>query len=321
MQLETNCLNNFMKKTTALKHIKDITEFLKRCDISDAAKEAELILMRILGIDKVRLYRDSPKLSRWKIRKIDKILARRAKREPLHYILGDVEFHGIKIKVGSGALIPRPETELLVDEAIRIVESYKFPPQAGSPEAKKIINDGNTQSAEPKNPDSKIKILDLCTGSGCVALATAKKIPNSYVFGTDISAKAVRYAKKNSSINKIKNAKFFCGELFGPVAEFSPFDVIIANPPYIRTSDIQNLQPEIKDWEPANALDGGEDGLKFYREILSNVKKYLSKNGSVLLEIGYGQSSDVCKIVKENGFKNISVVKDFSEIDRVITLS
>lgn len=310
-----------MKSTTALKHIKDITEFLKRCGIDDAAKEAETILMHILGIGRVRLYRDSPKLSRWKIRKIDKILARRAKKEPLHYILGDVEFHSIKIKVGSGVLIPRPETELIVDEAIRIVESYKFPPQAGSPEAKKIKSDENTQSAEHKNPNSKIKILDLCTGSGCIALTIAKKIPESEVFGTDISAGAVRYAKKNASANKIKNTRFFCGHLFEPVAGFSPFDIIIANPPYVKTSDTQSLQPEIRDWEPLAALDGGEDGLKYYREILSNARKYIAEKGSVLLEIGYGQSADVCEIAKKNNFMNISVTKDLSDIDRIISLS
>jgi release factor glutamine methyltransferase len=278
---------------TALKHIKDITEFLKRCDIDNAAREAELILMHILGIDKVKLYRDAPELSSWKIRKIDKILERRAKREPLQYILGNVEFHGIKIRVGSGVLVPRPETELIVDEVIKTVENY----------------------------NSKIKILDLCTGSGCIALAIAKKIPDSYVLGADISNKAIRYAKKNSSINKIKNVRFFCGTLFEPVAEFYPFDIIIANPPYIKTSDIQNLQPEIKDWEPLGALDGGEDGLKYYREILSNAKKYLAENGTVLLEIGYGQSAGVYKIAKANSFKNIVVMKDFSEIDRIISLS
>lgn len=278
---------------TALKHIKDITAFLKRCDIDDAAKEAEAILMHILGIDKVKLYRDAPELSSWKTRKIDKILARRAKREPLQYILGNVDFHGIKIKVGSGVLVPRPETELIVDEVIKTVE----------------------------NCNSKIKILDLCAGSGCIALAIAKNIPDSYVFGADISNKAVCYAKKNASANKIKNIKFFCGNLFEPVAEFYPFDIIVANPPYIKTSDIQNLQPEIKDWEPLAALDGGEDGLKYYREILSNAKNYIAENGTVLLEIGYGQSASVCEIAKANNFKNIAVMKDFSEIDRIISLS
>lgn len=287
---------------TALDKIKEITEFLKGFGIDDAHKESEIIVTHCLGIDKAELYRDNPVLSGKNVRDIDAVLKRRAKREPLQYIIGHVEFCGLKIKVGQGVLIPRPETELLAEEVIKAVESYKF----------KVISE-------------KLKVLDLCTGSGCLALAIAKHFPDAEIFGTDISRDAIRYANENAELNAITNVTFLKGSLFEPLkqiifsgAQSFKFDVIVSNPPYIRSGDMPNLQPEINKWEPRNALDGGEDGLSYYRTILSEARAYLMLSGVIFLEIGEGQAAEVSEIAVQNCFRNIAVIKDYSGIERII---
>jgi len=290
---------------TALDKIKEITVFLESCGIEDANIESEIILRHCLSIDKATLYRDNPVLSTKNISEIERILERRAKREPLQYILGHVEFYGLKIKVGEGVLIPRPETELLAEEVIKAVESYKL-----------------------KVKSEKLKVLDLCTGSGCLALALAKHFSDAKVYGTDISAIAVRYAKENAELNDIRNVTFLKGSLFEPLSQLLThnsslltFDTIVSNPPYIKSNDIADLQPEIKNWEPRNALDGGEDGLRYYREILAEARKYLIPGGFIALEIGEGQADMATAIAMQNKFWNISVIKDYAGIERIVIVA
>jgi release factor glutamine methyltransferase len=226
-----------------------------------------------------------------------------------------VEFHGLKIRVGQGVLIPRPETELLAEEVIKAIST-----------------------SNPPFTKSELKILDLCTGSGCLALAIAKHFPDAEVYGTDISKDAIRYAKENARLNDIRNVTFLKGSLFEPLKQimFSDvqsfkFDVIVSNPPYIRSGDMPNLQPEINKWEPRNALDGGGDGLRYYRTILSEAPKYLTPpcpplprggwgGGVIFLEIGEGQAEEVLVIAMQNGFCNISVIKDYAGIERIVTV-
>ncbi|MEK6581544.1 MAG: peptide chain release factor N(5)-glutamine methyltransferase [Nitrospirota bacterium] len=296
---------------TALDKIKEITAFLHKCGIDDAHIESEIILRHCLGSDKTILYRDNPLLSKENEREIEKILERRGKREPLQYILGYVEFYGLKIKVGEGVLIPRPETELLVEEVVKAAESREqLPPHPP-------LGKGGTKGG--------VNILDLCTGSGCLALALAKHFPDAKVYGTDISATAIRYAKENAELNGIGNAVFLKGSLYEPLKQLISgmplkFDVIVSNPPYIKSNDIANLQPEIKNWEPKNALDGGEDGLRYYREIFSDARRYLMPGGVIFIEIGEGQAEDVSGIARSNHFKNISVIKDYAGIKRIIVI-
>ncbi|MBI5205266.1 MAG: peptide chain release factor N(5)-glutamine methyltransferase [Nitrospirae bacterium] len=288
---------------TVLDKIKEITEFLKNCGIDDAHKESEMIIIFCLDMDKTVLYRDNPVLSSEEIKKIDEIAGRRIKREPLQYILGYVEFYELKIKVGEGVLIPRPETELLVEEVVKAAESRE-------------------QRAE----SAGWKMLDLCTGSGCLALALAKHFPDAKVYGTDISATAIRYAKENAELNGISNAVFMKGSLYEPLKQLISemplkFDVIVSNPPYIKSNDIPGLQPEISKWEPKNALDGGEDGLRYYREILAEAPKYLAMDGFVFLEAGEGQAEDVSGIARSNHFRRVSVIKDYAGIERIVIVT
>src|SRR4030042_3662278 len=276
LELIIGYYNNLMK---ALDKLREATELLKQYGIEDANREAEIIAIHCLGTDRTVLYRDNPEIHEEEIERIDELLRRRSKREPLQYILGYVDFYGLKIKVGKGVLIPRPETELLAEEAIKAVKREAL---------------------------SVMRILDLCTGSGCLALALAREFPDAKVYGTDTSENAIRYAKENAELNCINNVTFLEGNLFDPIAELatrqpSPvtFDLIVSNPPYIRRNDIKNLQLEIKDWEPVEALNGGEDGLDYYRAIIPGAKGYLKEGGYLILEIGAGQSREVRRIAEE----------------------
>lgn len=280
----------------ALERLREATGFLKGFGVDDAPREAELIVSHCLEKDRTALYRDNPQISERHLSKIDGLLKRRSKREPLHYILGYVEFYGLKIKVGKGVLIPRPETELLVEEAIKRFTVY----------------------------GSRFTVLDLCTGSGCLALALAKEFSDAHVYGTDISEVAIRYAKENAKINGINNVTFLRGSLFKPIKKLftvhrSPFtfDLIVSNPPYIRKNDIKELQPEIREWEPIEALDGGEDGLDYYRAIIPDAKSYLRDGGYIILELGLGHADAVKEMAEDAGFIDISLIRDYAGIERI----
>ena len=282
----------------ALDAVRKARKYLEGFDIDDAGREAELIIVHLIGKDRATLYRDNPRIPEDLISKIDEFLKRRSKREPLQYILGYTEFSGLKIKVGPGVLIPRPETELLLEEAIRTI--------AGKGKDLSVI----TQHLS-------LSILDLCTGSGCLALALARGFPDAQVFGTDISEVAIEYAKENAELNSIKNITFIRGSLFDPVEKLT-FDLIISNPPYIRKDDIKSLQPEVKDWEPVESLNGGEDGLDYYRAIIPEARNYLKKGGCLVFELGIGQADAVKKMAEDTGLIDISLRKDYAGIDRIL---
>lgn len=255
-------------------------------------REAQEIVCHVLKIDKIQLYIENPEITSEQANTIKSLIERRLKKEPLQYILGECYFYNIKIKVGPGVLIPRPETEILVE---KVIEKKEL-----------ITNRGN-------------RILDLCTGSGCIALAIGKNAPEFQIFGIDKSEKAVKYATANKALNNIKNVTFLVGDMFNPFKE-KIFACITANPPYVKTDDISKLQPEIKNYEPLEALNGGEDGLNFYRKIIENAGKYLLNSGLIFLEIGQGQAKAVQDIALMEGFDVIEVVKDFAGIDRVMIL-
>ncbi len=283
----------------AVEKLREISEKLTLCGIEAAEKEAELFIRQELDIDIVQLYRDNSELNDEQSAAVEEMFSRRVKREPLQYILGSSDFLGLKIQVGRGVLIPRPETELMAEYAVK---------KWGSGEAGKCGS----------GTDKQTTFLDLCTGSGCLALALAKAFPDSHVTGIDISETAVDYARRNAGLNGVANAGFLSGHLFEPLEETKLFDLIISNPPYIRTDDIIALQPEIKDWEPLNALDGGEDGLGFYREIIPASRQYIKDNGIIMLELGAGCDDAVARMLDRAGFSEVEVRKDYAGIKRII---
>jgi release factor glutamine methyltransferase len=294
--------------------IKSSSDYLERSGVADHLVDAELLVLHAARIDRLRAYMDNPVIDQKLRSRINRLVRGRASGEPLQYIIGEVDFLGLRIGVGKGVLIPRPETELLAQEAVNECKRRRVKSLA----AKDCR--GKAKGAEQLLPfdDQPLAILDLCTGSGCIALALAKEFPAAQVYATDVSARALKYAKGNAECNGVKNVVFLKGSLFGPVESHMAFDLITANPPYIRTSDISGLQREIRDWEPVEALDGGSDGLDFYRVILSKAAGYLKDYGSILLELGFGQAKDAKELAGNAGFKTIEIIKDFAGIDRVL---
>ena len=213
------------------------------------------------------------------------LLEKRAERIPLQYFTGEQDFMGLNFKVNPGVLIPRQDTETLVEEVL------------------KAVTPG-------------MEVLDLCTGSGCIAVSLAKFVPGAKVQGVDISPEALKVSEENARRNGV-NVHFFLSDMFGQVE--GKFDVIVSNPPYIPTGEIQGLMPEVKDFEPHLALDGKEDGLWFYRILAGEGKKYLKPKGTLMVEIGCDQGKDVSRIFKDNGYCDIKVIKDLAGLDRVVT--
>ncbi len=215
---------------------------------------------------------------------------------PLQYIMHKQEFMGLDFYVDENVLIPQPDTEILVEEAINLIHSFE-----------KI---------------DKVQVLDLCTGSGAIAVSIIKYVPNVKVFASDISKKALEVANKNVINNKVKNVELLESDMFENLKNYK-FDFIVSNPPYIESNTIKNLSKEVQN-EPEIALDGGQDGLKFYRIILKEAYKYLNKNGYLLLEIGYDQGEKILKLCKEYSC-NLNLItkkpiKDFGGNNRVIIL-
>lgn len=276
---------------TALEKFREVSRLLKSFGIEDAPKEAEILITYAIGIDKTSLYSCKHDITDEDSKRIDSLVIRRSRREPLQYILGYVEFLGLRFNLSRSVLIPRPETEILAQEAIRTLR------------------------------DKNGYVLDLCTGSGCIAITIAKNISGVTVFGIDISEDALRYAEENARLNSTRNIRFLKGDLYEPLRLMIPqlrFDLIVSNPPYIRSDDIKSLQPEIKEWEPLEALNGGYDGLYYYRRVLGECRDFLAEDGTVLLEVG--DSKGVIEIARENNLKVLSIIKDLSGIERVIHL-
>lgn len=291
----------------ALDTLHEISRKLSPLNIENPAREAEILLHQGLNMDLVEMYRDNPEINNDQTALIEDMIRRRAVHEPLQYITGHTDFMGLEISVGQGVLIPRPETELMAEHATKMFQCSNVP-----------MFECEENGKQKTNNENQITILDLCTGSGCLALALAKNFPESQVTGIDISETALEYAAKNADVNEINNVEFMKGHLFDPLGQNRKFDLIISNPPYIRRGEIRDLQPEIRDWEPLNALDGGEDGLDFYREIIPAAREYLKKNATLMFEVGFDGADDVAVIFKNTGYHEIQITKDYSEIKRIV---
>ena len=298
----------------AIDKLRDVAALLEAHLIEDPVKEAEGLITEALLIDKARLYTSDIEIPDELSKRIDSFVERRSKGEPLQYIIGHVEFCGLKINVGKGVLIPRPETELLAEETIKAVMSYELEVmsrnKSGSGES------GRTETLPITHHPVPITILDLCTGSGCIALALAKHYPDAVVVGTDRSRAAVEYSVRNAEENNILNVSFIKGDLFDAVKGIE-FDLIVSNPPYVRREEIKTLQREVKDYEPLEALDGGPDGLDFYRRIFKEAPGYLKRDGLLILEMGYDQAGDINKLDINSGVGDISFIKDYAGIKRI----
>ena len=268
---------------------------LKKFNINDAYIKSKRLLEYVLNQKDSQLIINSLKeVSQNKKTEYEAKIQEIINGRPLQYITNSQEFMGLNFFVDENVLIPQPDTETLVETAI-----------------KKMKSDNN-------NKNKPIQILDLCTGSGCIAISIAKFIKNSKIVATDISEKALQVAKKNAVLNNVESKiEFICSNLFENI-EKQQFDYILSNPPYIETSDINNLSEDVKK-EPYIALNGGEDGLKFYKEILQNAYKYLLTNGYLIIEIGYSQAEKTINICAQNlNLETKTPIKDLAGNDRVL---
>jgi len=297
-----------------LELLKAAVRKLEKAGIEDALPDAEMIVFHAVDMDRLDAYVNNPEIKSSDAARVRRLIRRRTNGEPVQYIVGNIEFLGLTIKVGRGVLIPRPETELVVQEVITTIKSEELGVRS------KNKSSCVAPCVSRFTPHASLSILDLCTGSGCIALALAREFPDAEVFGTDVSKEALVYAKKNARANDVKNVTFLQGSLFEPVRG-KKFKIITANPPYIRREELDTLQREIRDWEPVAALDGGQDGLDFYRNILSLANNHLNPRGFIFLELGYDQAEAVQKLAQEQGFKDVAIIKDYSGIGRILKAS
>ncbi len=254
--------------------------------------EAELAASHILNCDRLALYLDKDKyLNQAQAAAFARIFKRRMRGEPLQYILGSTEFMGFKFKVDPRALIPRPETEILVDQAVNKLKL-------------------NHKIKQPK-------VLDLGCGSGCIAVAIAKLLPQSSVWALDISQAALALAQENAALQKV-SIKFLLSDIFEAFENQGvKFDLIVSNPPYIGQGEFKNLCQEIS-FEPRIALAAGQDGLDFYRKIISRASLYLNPSGYLALEVGSAQAENVARICAKHNFNGTQIIKDYNDIARVV---
>lgn len=266
-------------------------EYLKKNGVPSPLLDTEYIFSDVLKVNKNTLkYSMSREIKEEDKDKIREMLVLRAKkRKPLQYILGEWEFYGLPFKVREGVLIPRADTEILVERCIQLMREVEEP-----------------------------NILDIGSGSGAISIAIANELKSSSVIGIDINEKAIELANENKILNKIENVNFIESDLFEKLDKDFKYDLIVSNPPYISKEEYETLMPEVKNYEPQNALTDLGDGLYFYREISKLAGEYLKDTGYLVYEIGYNQAKDVTKILQNNNFDVLSAIKDYGGNDRVV---
>lgn len=296
---------------TVLESLKLSADFLERKGIESPRLNAELLLADILNCKRLDLYLkfDQP-LKEDEVNKYREWISRRGKFEPLQYITGRVEFYGLQFNVTPFVLIPRPETELLVET---VLNKLKINISVISNEER------NLKNFSPALPDQndKINILDIGTGSGNISISLAKNLSNVEITAIDISEKALSIARDNAAANGVEEKiRFITADVKNYISSYQ-FDILVSNPPYISKEEYPILQNEIKNYEPKVAVTDSDDGLVFYRTIAERSKSFLKSGGSIFLEIGHGQKEDVEKILSSNGFVNVHFIKDYQQIDRI----
>ena len=275
-------------------------------DIADATRDCKILYCYMMDIPFSKIILEYQEVLQDRLcDKYFELIDRRSKGEPVQYIMGSQEFMGLEFIVNENVLIPRQDTETLVEDALE------------------IINTGTLRGEDMDVKRKEWDILDLCTGSGAIGVSLARIANKVNVTCSDISEGAIKVAKENAQKHGVaKSVKFEQGDLFKPFSKHfrkQKFDMIISNPPYIKSSIIPTLQKEVCEHEPLSALDGGKSGLDFYERIVSGVGSHLRKSGVLLLEIGHDQGEAVSGLLSRNGeFTSIRVLKDLANRDRIV---
>ncbi|HEY1716725.1 MAG TPA: peptide chain release factor N(5)-glutamine methyltransferase [Verrucomicrobiae bacterium] len=298
---------------TVLEGIQKGAEFLGKKNAESPRLQVELLLAHLLKMPRMKLYLDFERvLTTEETNNFRELIKRRAAREPLQHIIGSTSFCGFEIAVNRHALVPRPETELLAELGWNFLSTFNLQPSTA---------------------------LDFGTGTGCISIALAAKCPNAKIVATDISADALALAKENAGRNNVaERIEFLQGDGFtalkvvGQASSLSSeetnptgkmpvplqFDLIISNPPYIPTAEIETLEPEVKNFDPRNALDGGADGLDFYRKLALEAKPFLKPDGKIMLEFGDRQSEVIRNIFENEKWIVEAVKEDYSQRERIL---
>lgn len=274
---------------TIFKAYNNTKQDLEKAGIVDYVFEAKQIIKHITGYSNSDILMNYTKeLTEFQQNNLTAIIKQRELRYPLQYIFGEWSFYGNNFSVGPGVLVPRADTETLIDKSLEFLKTIQAP-----------------------------FILDLCAGSGCIGITLAKEITDSTVTMVEKFEEAKRYAQKNIEINKTTNAKVVSGDIFNADEAENKYDLIVSNPPYISSEEMNIISPETK-YEPETALFGGDDGLRFYRAIVDNYKNSLKNGGMMAFEVGIHEFYAVEEILKNAGFTGIGSVKDLNGIERVV---
>ena len=264
--------------------VREAERMLREAGITEAALDAKYLFFHVTGLNQMELLLyGQEELEEVQYSRYQQLLVRRAAHEPLQYLTGEQEFMGLTFRVNPAVLIPRQDTECLVEEVMKYASGKR--------------------------------ILDVCTGSGCIAVSLAKLAKPEQVTACDLSEAALAVARENAKLLEAEIA-FKQGDLFEPIEEI--YDIIVSNPPYICTAEVRRLMPEVREHEPWMALDGAEDGLTFYRRITAEARRYLKPQGMLFFEIGCEQAEAVHGLMQKQGFGNIVVKKDYAGLDRVV---
>jgi release factor glutamine methyltransferase len=272
-------------------------EYLTNKDVDSPRLSSELLLSHALGLKRIELYTQFDKqVPQQQLDILHEMVKRAGLHEPVAYLTGKTEFYSLELDITADCLIPRPETELLVQRAIELLRTR----------------------------DGVQFVCDLCTGSGCIAVAIAKNVPDAHVIATDISAAALAVAARNVEKHRLKeHVRLLCGDLFEPLIkqlDVNQFDLIVCNPPYVSTAEYENLDKNVKDYEPESALLAGADGMDVYRRIIEKVDELLKPGAALILEIGFAQGPAVREMLEENGsFAQIKIEKDIHDNDRIVS--
>jgi len=286
-----------MSEWTIQKLLNWTTEYLTQKGVDAPRLSAELLLSSVLGLKRIELYTQYNRVVEEEhLAKLRELVKRAGGHEPIAYLVGKTEFYSIEFEVTPDCLIPRPETELLVQRAIEFLRQRTGPHH----------------------------VCDLCTGCGTIAVAIAKNVPDARVVATDLSAAALGVAARNIKKYQLEErVELLHGDLFEPLIphlDVTQFDLIACNPPYVSAAEYEALEKNVKDYEPRLALYGGQDGLDIYRRICEQVGRFLKPDGALLLEIGYTQGPAVRELLEQTGlFPSVRVDKDLTGHDRVVT--
>lgn len=286
-----------METWTIQKLLKWVTEYFTGKGVDAPRLSAEILLSHVLGLKRIELYTQFDKLvAKPELDRLHDLVKRAGGHEPVAYLTGKTEFYSLELNITNDCMIPRPETELLVQRAIEFLRTRH-----------------GTQF-----------VCDLCTGSGCVAVAIAKNFLNACIIATDISAPALDVAARNvNKHNLTERITLLQGDLFEPLVQpldVEQFDLIVCNPPYVSAAEYEVLEKNVKDYEPRIALFAGEDGLDIYRRIIEKSDQFLKPEAALMLEIGYAQGPTVRELIeKTNAFAEIKVEKDVHNNDRIVT--